>query len=206
MKLQITEDVSQWQTISKLIHWMNGENKEFYPFVIDIGANDGKRLSNSWTFIIENAWEGILVEPVSESYNKILANYEGRDYQPAVEQVAISDNNDAKVLWVGGEDNMLSSFVQKASNNGILCNCMTPKELFDKYDVENVGVLSVDTEGHDFAIIWSMKKNTEVRPQIIITETWPHLYYDNIQKHSILFDEGYIRVLHCGENEIFYRS
>lgn len=206
MNLKISEDVSQWNTMGKLIEWMNGEDTNFYPLVVDIGANDGKRLSNSWNLINDNGWNGVLVEPVAESYHRIIENYRGKEYVPLRVCVAISDKSEDKVLWMGGEDNMLSSFEQASGGPAIICQCITPRELFDQYDVKNVGVLSVDTEGHDFTILRSMMKDTEVRPQIIITETWPHLYYDNIQKHSLLFNEGYMKVLHCGENEIFYRS
>ena len=190
---------------------MDGEGKEFYPLVIDIGANDGKRLSNSWTFIVENGWKGILVEPVPQSFEKMVDNYKQSAYQPTMGNFALSDTTGKQRMSIAGEDNMLSMFspnepITSDRLNIIEVDCITPQELFVTCNVKDVGVLSVDTEGHDLPIIRSMMNETEVRPQIIITETWPHLMYDTIEKHSLMLREGYTKILHCGENEIFYRS
>jgi FkbM family methyltransferase len=205
--LKITEDVSQWNTISTLINWINGDNIELCPFIIDIGANDGKRLSNSWNLIVENNWKGLLVEPIPELTSRIAENYKfsaNLDKDMQIVTSAVSNTSGRRTLYSAGEDYMLSSFVVPSSVI-VSVNCITPQELFDKYGVNKVGILSVDTEGHDFPILESMIKETKVRPQIIITESWPALVYDNINKQSLLCSEGYGKILHCGENEIFLR-
>ena len=230
--IKITEDVSQWDTMSTLINWINENKVELHPFVVDIGANDGKRLSNSWNLIVENGWKGLLVEPTADLIPVIEKNYkeayvshdklisytivtgnqlkasfpqgscDGRS-QIVIVNCAISNISGKKHLGMVGNDSMLYSFVVPASM-WLEVDCITPQELFGKCDAK-VGILSVDTEGHDFVILKSMFEETKVRPQIIITESWPALVYDNLNKQSLLSNEGYQKILHCGENEIFIR-
>src|SRR6476661_10468005 len=110
--IRIATDESQWNTVSTLADWMN-QNKVYpTPFIIDIGANDGKRLSNSYNFIVDNGWDGILVEPLRDLTNRIKENYRGfSEYQVKILTYAVSDTYGRKQFYINGEDHMLSSFV-----------------------------------------------------------------------------------------------
>ena len=46
------------------------EQKEHGVF-LDIGANDGVTISNSYFFEKERKWEGICVEPIADVYEKL---------------------------------------------------------------------------------------------------------------------------------------
>jgi FkbM family methyltransferase len=148
--IRIATDESQWNTVSTLVDWMNTNEVYPTPLIVDIGANDGKRLSNSYNFIVDNGWDGILVEPLRSLTDRIKENYRGfSEYQVKILTYAVSDTSGKKKLYVGGEDHMLSSFVAPSAMSTTV-ECITPKQLFELYNIKEVGILSVDTEGHDF--------------------------------------------------------
>jgi FkbM family methyltransferase len=206
--MKITEDVSQWQTVPKIIEWIESKSISLHPFVVDIGASDGKLNSNSWTFIRDNDWRGILVEPNPQAANRAVCNYSDLLGSVVIVPCAISDYEGEAYLNVPSdpEHEQLGSLVQKFDTS-VKINTILPNTLVQNYDIKDVGVLSVDTEGHDLAVLTSWMKTTSVRPQVIITESWPHLGYANLSKTALMAKAHYKKILHCGENEVFvFRS
>jgi FkbM family methyltransferase len=103
-------------------------------------------------------------------------------------------------------DDQLASITQNFPKK-IEVDCITVEDLFKRHHdvIQDPGILSVDTEGFDLPILKQWMA-TENRPQIIITESWPHLAYANLEKMSLLNNKGYKKILHFGENEIFIRN
>jgi len=52
--------------------------KSFVGTVLDIGANDGKTLSNS-LFLIEKGWTAHLIEPNNKAYTSLISLHEGNE-------------------------------------------------------------------------------------------------------------------------------
>lgn len=208
MKIHINEHVSQWQTVEYLSDWMYNNNIEVPKFIVDIGAADGKLNSNSWNFIVDNDWSGLLIEPNPHAVVELEMNYEDVRRDVNVLDVAVSDKAGDFNLYLPKDpkDDQLASIAynpQLNTNRFIKVKTIRPRDL---PWFEMVGVLTVDTEGHDLNVLTAWIEDGLALPDIILTESWPHLGYKNLQKQSLLGRVGYRKILHCGENEIFYKG
>lgn len=155
------------------MHSQNKEEKYILDFfgnsignLLDIGANDGKTLSNSLA-LIEKGWSGVLVEPGRTAFNK-LEKLHGANARIHLVNFAISD----KV----GKVEFFESEVHKAlgdSNYGLL-STLDKKEIsrwkgsekFNKTEVEcldyqtllnfsydTFDFITIDAEGVDLVIL-----------------------------------------------------
>ncbi len=201
--IKIDEDTSQWGTVSNLVEFINKNELNINPFIVDIGAANGKLNSNSWPFI-NQGWLGVLVEPNPKPFAEMTELY--HNYGVLLENAAVSAGDGTIILSMpeSEADDQLASLAvnhpKKIEVKGI-----TVKALIEKHDIKDVGILSVDTEGYDYQVV-QMWMQTDNRPQVVITESWPHLPYVNMAKTSLLGTNGYKKVLHCGENEIFIKK
>src|SRR5687768_9883737 len=68
---------------------------------VQIGSNDGLGSDPLRQFIIRDHWKGILVEPLPDTFRKLLKNYEGYEHKAELyfENVAISDKNELKTFY-----------------------------------------------------------------------------------------------------------
>lgn len=201
--LKLTEDTSQWNTVTHLIEWLNKENFTPKPKILDIGAHDGKRLSNSYPFIVENEYYGILVEPNPVSFADIRRNILG-PLGTAYEawNFGLSDKTTENVLFLRDNDPTLGSLHLEAKDR-VDVQLVDFVEFAYKVNLDDIGIMSIDTEGHDIVVLNRMIEFTDVRPQIIITESWPWNVDANQFKDKILTSAGYEKFLNVEENDFY---
>ena len=178
-------------------------------FFIQIGANDGTKDDAIVKFVKENRWQGILVEPVKYLFDKLIITYAG--YDLILENSAITnsnglgqifrlENNDLPLpLWFDGlasfDKNILLSHNLDITDIDSLIieetvNTITWNSLIDKYKVNKINILHIDTEGYDWDII-KMIEFDKIQPEIIIYE-YHHLTVYNCNKSIIyLKNNGY---------------
>ena len=139
-------------------------------FFVEVGTCDFDTCEQ----LIKNNWNGIVIEPVKHYYDK-LPKYPNIKY----ENIAISDKkgtseihyldpeiiNNKSQLWmkgissIEGETGPLSfnenSFMKE---NTIIqkVNTDTLQNICDKYNVDKIDFLKIDTEGHDFIVLQSL--------------------------------------------------
>jgi hypothetical protein len=112
-------------------------------WIVEIGAWDGKHLSNSWALINQKSWNGVLVEGNSERCAALRANYANHP------RVTIGQS------FVGFAADAPDSL------DRILGETVIPAD-FD--------VLSVDIDGNDYHVWRAM---TRYQPRIVIIEYNP---------------------------------
>lgn len=188
--------------MTKVINHVNENNIFVYKKVLDIGAYDGKFLSNSYPLITENNFYGILVEPNPASYSKIYENLNG--YQFEAHNIGLSNINTRIKLNIVENDPTLGS-LHKQSKNQISIQLMDFRMFECIVDLSNIGIMSIDTEGHDVIVINRMLCYTKVRPQIIITESWPQNKSMNKLKENFLNNNGYKKFLQVEENSCYIK-
>lgn len=136
-------------------------------FFVTIGANDGCTGDPLYEHIIKYNWHGICVEPNPIPFRYLQQTYAGNP-NIILEQAAISDTTGEATLYypastdtdsyMGGCPNWMQSQLSSLSSgqgkyNTVTVNTMTPRELLQKYNVQKVDVLLIDTEGWDFTIL-----------------------------------------------------
>lgn len=150
--------------------------------VLDIGANEGKFLSNSYD-LIQRGWSGILLEP-SSVYSDLLMTHLGN---PVVKMfnVGIGDKHEKVTFYESGAhvpngtDKALVSSTDYEETvrwrNAGVSFTETTVELVDfKTFWEGVGklkfpLISIDTEGHDWLILQQIDLR-ETKTEMLIIE------------------------------------
>jgi FkbM family methyltransferase len=189
---------------------------------VQIGAGDGVRGDPIHPFVVRDDWSGILVEPVRRVFDRLVANYEGRD-NLIFENVAVSTAEGYRDFWYLRETDddvpswydQLGSFAPEVilkhacsipGIEGYLAKeqvaCTTLAALLDRHGVDRLDVLHVDTEGHDYEVIKQLDLDA-FSPAIILYEHI-HLSEDEAQacaRH--LASRGY-RLQRDGTDTIAY--
>ena len=134
-------------------------------FFCEIGAFDGKRFDDLYSYIQKYKWKGILVEPLRDAFKELRKNYaniKGLKY----ENSAITEFNGTKNIKrvINRKENKLPSWLDGSSSffdnkhtkkyNFVeeKVNCITFKTLIKKYNISRIDVLQIDTEGYDLII------------------------------------------------------
>ena len=161
---------------------------------LQVGSNDGLESDPLREFIIQDRWRGVLVEPLPQTFERLLKNYASYENKDDLtfENIAISDKNDVMIFYYidaqqanipEGSANKFSSFDKNIPlklkwvypsvvNNirEIKIHTLTLSNLLDKNHLKkNLNLLHVDTEGHDYVILKQLDLKV-TRPDIILFE------------------------------------
>lgn len=227
IKAMLSSDSLLYRILSNLYHlreklWVPGQRSvteilDSYShfkkdvFFIQIGANDGVSQDIIHNYVIQNTWQGILVEPVSHLFEKLKQNYSLLQQRLFFENAAVSNNDGEAIFYrLKSEDpnspnwlNQLGTFkkeiILKQRNeisgfDELLIEEKVKTISFDtllqKYNVENVNLIQIDTEGYDFEIIKLINFN-RLKLDLIIFE---HLHLkksDYKQALNLLKSNGF---------------
>lgn len=141
---------------------------------IQIGANIG---NDVFTTICKETspTQIVLVEPFEECHNSLRECYKDATYPVAYECVAIVDSDVKEVVLysaTGHKEHASITPLQDWSDDIILkAKACTINELFKKYNLTDIGILFIDTEGNDARIIESIDF-ANVNIDIIVYEDW----------------------------------
>jgi FkbM family methyltransferase len=188
--------------------------KNFNFSFCDIGAHDGVTYSNSYLFEKKYGWLGLCVEPNPTVFAELQINRKSIN-----ENLAISNSNEDQVyLEIIGYSNMLSGLAMNYSRshfrrllkevrdhkqtiNKIFIKCSKLQDLIDQYSINNLGFISIDTEGSELAVLESIDL-TKTPVTLIIVEN--SLGNGKIRKYlksfgfrkalSIEYDEFYLKL------------
>jgi len=117
-------------------------DKDFKGFFVDIGANDGITINNSY-LLEQNGWDGVCIEPNIHEFNKLNDSRKSNNYQ-----VCISDFN-GKCYFE--ENGCFGKILGKNAGN---TDCFTLEYFLDSIDAPKIiDYLSIDVEGGEYDII-----------------------------------------------------
>ena len=196
--------------------------------LVQIGANDGLRFDVLNKYIKEYKIDSLLVEPVPFYYSKLKNNYSGHNFVK-LEKSAIFkksgtismytvkkdylDKYDEHIKGISSVDkkhlnkhNVKSNHIEKIS-----VECLSPKDLLEKYQINNLDLVFIDAEGYDGDIVIGFLDYINFQP-IIIFE-FIHIEYDLFTNVIKKLDEKKYNYFSIDENlvcfpkeDIFYES
>lgn len=178
---------SQPTMLERVNSKLNEIKKKQKPFFAIIGAMDGKSHSEN-TFNQTNTpeWNGILVEPIKEHFEKLKNNYNNKNL--IFENCAIFNKVGTEKIytikddviesnqlpnWANGistfnpEANIMKEYINYADVIEVECN--TFENLSKKHNIPYIDFLQIDTEGMDVEIFWQIW-NLAYNPELIIME------------------------------------
>lgn len=134
------------------------------PYLLQIGANDGRSDDPIHDFVVRHNLRGILLEPQKEAFDALCRTYEGGRLH--LENAAIARVCETRTLYrvLEDDDGLAASFsrdrvlahMRQVKGTGIeteTVQCVTFDHLFEKYRAERIDMLFIDAEGFDFEVI-----------------------------------------------------
>lgn len=186
---------------------------DFIGTFLDIGANDGKTLSNTRA-LAELGWCGVLVEPSPKAFAKLKSLYESEKkgcfylYNCAVgKHNGRGTLHDSGALLKTGDSGLVSTLVveEKKRFESVLAyeevevKVYRWKTLLNRLTIKKFDCVSIDAEGMDWDILEQMDVS-EVK--LLIIEWNGHQYLKDKFSQKM---EGFKIIYTSGENLIFGR-
>ena len=182
--------------------------------LVNVGANDGISVSNSYEFIKEG-WRGLLIEPNSTVFAKLEKNIASCPHAKPL-KLACSNSTGESPLYFACNDHkgMLSSLDNKgfwlkpgASGQSEMVTVKTLTEVLTEENIpSDFALLLIDAEGMDLEILQGLDFK-RFAPRVIVTESV--LSDEEAQKNSrkaeLLLSHSYVFVTSCGRNTIWRR-
>lgn len=148
------------------------------PFVIQIGANDGK-MADPLCGLITPEWRGLLVEPHPEAFAQLQKTYQGFSKLKLV-QCAVTERSETVTLQLC--KNTVESTITRGDvknlTGSVNVQGQTLQMLLQDHAISRADIMVVDTEGYDYKIVKQIF-DTKVRPTILQFEHTlmePHQY------------------------------
>ena len=147
---------------------------------VEVGALDGFGASNTYFFEKERDWSGLLIEPNPFEFEKMNLNPRDKSHK---ENCAISEvETDVNFLAITGPCNVLSGIVEfynpqhlerinrelsmyssypegheyYSTRENIKIKTVRLETLFDKYQMKDIDLVSIDVEGAEMSVLKSI--------------------------------------------------
>lgn len=178
---------------------------------VEIGANDGVYLSNTYFFEKARNWSGIAVEPLPEAYKKLKENRACI----AINGCVSDFDGETRFFAIEGRCEMLSGMPDRygkghvrrvrknlkrhgATAREIVVPCYTLATLLERHGIGRVHYLSIDTEGGELDILRSIDFQRNVIDVISVENN----YFDS-STENLMRANGYELVAIAGVDEIY---
>jgi len=150
--------------------------------ILDIGANDGKTLSNSLHFI-ENNWGATLIEASPISFNKMVELHKNNQRVQCL-NVCLADvdkksvfyhnithlhKNDCDLLSTISKENFIDSKNSGNEFTSFEIDCYTFKSIKKLLKYKSYEIISIDIEGYDYEVLSQINLN-EINCKVLIIE------------------------------------
>lgn len=172
-------------------------NKKTGLFFLDVGANDGKTLSNTYLLEKKYNWKGICSEPLPKAFKQLRQCRNVKcDNNAVFSESGLSLEFSESNLFSG-----LTKYIDKYDfvkrKNKIIVKTITLQDLLEKYKVEKIiHYFSLDTEGSELEIL----KSVDFNKHIFLYINLEHNYVEPRRTYirNLLLSNGY---LYKGENK-----
>tara|TARA_Y100000992_G_scaffold174257_1_gene117499 strand:+ start:4022 stop:4831 length:810 start_codon:yes stop_codon:yes gene_type:complete len=183
-------------------------------FFVEIGAADGKYLSNTYLLEKEFKWDGLVVEPAkiwSEDIKKNRNCSISLDCVHSISNISIEFNQAEKPEFSRANlsKNIPSDkheYLRLSNNTVYELKTISINDLFDKYEINNtIDYLSIDTEGTELEILNSLDfKKYDIKIISVehnFTSNREAIYnlltinnYERVQEKYSKFDDWYVKI------------
>jgi FkbM family methyltransferase len=156
---------------------------------VQIGSNDGVHGDPLHRAVVEHHWRGVLVEPVPDLFERLVANYQGTS-GVVFDNIAVNRCDGPMSLWTlegrPGDPEWIDQLAT-FDHEILLRHCaevphldsrirhirvdgLTLPSLIDKHGLEAVDLLHVDAEGFDLEVLSQVDVTARWAPRVVIFE------------------------------------
>ena len=194
------------KSFKELISLYNRNKKGNVSF-IQIGAMDGVKHDELYSYVTNNNWTGYLVEPLPDMFEKLVENYK-EEVGLVFENVAIFESdgetnihrvpmeviqNEIVPDWAEGCTTLVPESHIKDITPYMIeqkVKTLTLKSLIEKHSIEKIDFIQIDTEGYDFEIFMQLKE-AQLFPELLKIEIAHITYTKAVWMRWFLEQHGY---------------
>ena len=188
-------------------------------FFVELGALDGKKISNSLFFEESLGWNGICIEPLEEYYINLVKNRKCYTFQ----EVIYDSNKEVTYISIVGNScglsgiketydnrhiNRINREVISHKNNGLksivlqeIKKSRTLNSILEEVNNKEIDFASIDTEGSELNVLKSINWNDTNIKVICIEDN-----YGNKELHKYLKEKNYTFLHRLSSDFIYYRK
>jgi FkbM family methyltransferase len=186
---------SQFQEDKLLSEYIAENNLKISNFFVDIGAADINHGSNSRHFIENQNFKALLLEPGDRFFNELNTYYSSNSNVKVVQAVIASED---KIIRFNFDSEPTHSGI---SDNGKEVMGFKLSTLLKNNDYKDqIGILSIDTEGYEFLILKSIFADN-INPTFVIAESNDRKSRNDLQK--LMEDNGYELAIETAKGYFF---
>lgn len=180
--------------------------------MVDIGANDGVKYSNS-LFFEQQGWQCLCIEPHPRAFAALQKNRSCICIQCCIADVAGA----AQFLKINGACEMLSGLIKKydprhvgriafeVTQNRDSCEiitvpCYTLEFILKQYDITHIDILSLDIEGGELEILQSIENLADIVDVICVEDNY------NDQNMVTFLEHAGFSLLKRLEHDLVFRN
>ena len=144
------------------IHLKRLIKKNWPPYLADVGAHDGKYLSNSYPFI-KTGWHAILLEPLPKAFIDLSTRYANNPQVKCINQACSNTIGPQKFFFgIDGDFGAMSTlctdsnqwFNRNRSKDFIYVDVDTLTNILTEHNFpKDFSLLLIDTEGMDYEVL-----------------------------------------------------
>jgi FkbM family methyltransferase len=181
---------------------------------VDVGANDGKNLSNTWYFEKELGWSGLAIEPIPSVFNKLRENRSCTTVNCCV----ADHEGSVRFLELTGYTEMLSGMLdsmdarhlerieQELAQHGgskqtITLPCRPLRALLSEQSITSIDYLSIDTEGSELEVLYGIDFSKTAIDVISIENN-----FTKPDIHAYLETKNFMLIARAGLDEIYRKE
>ena len=186
----------------KVLEFFNNKEKGYF---LEIGANDGKTLSNTYLLEKSYKWTGICSEPESYTFEKLK-----KCRHCICDSRGVFNETKQSVLFEVANDTLycgISKFMGGggARPNKIYIETVTLQDLLKEYNAPTIiDFMSLDTEGSELEILKSVDLSEYIFKYILVEfnknrsdiklllEKNMYLFYENLRQDDVFIHESNI--------------
>lgn len=185
----LKESYSQEGQDTRALNYFNGKKEGYF---VDIGANEGIIISNTYLFEKKMSWKGICSEPLPKAFELLQKNR-----NVICDNNAVYSKSNLKMdfscdRWLSGISTDINpQNIKTLKKPRITVNTITFQDLLTKYNAPKIiHYLSLDTEGSEYKIL----KSVDFKKYKFLYICVEHNYNMNKRKNisNLLTNNNYI--------------
>jgi len=166
-----------------------------YKCLVDVGAN-GVALSNSYNFLFDYSWKGLLIEANRANFESLEKEY-ARHPNVILVNVAVADYEGEAKFYIHDIEGHHS--LKQKSDRFVMAKVLKLSTVLQNHFIQyDFDYLTIDIEGMDKAVLLDLLENSCYRPKIILHEK------DVGKRLGVLENFGY-EVIHETQGNLIYR-
>lgn len=201
------------------------QNEVNDPFVVVVGAMDGRMFDPIYPYVSKYHWKGLFVEPLPDLFEKLKKVYPhaselsfanvALDCQPGTRTMyriapgyLVSEEMPEWAIGISSfypDRNRLKSSIFEGKREEIKVQCQTWTQVLGEHHVEKIDVLQIDTEGHDWELL-SCFDFDQYRPFLLRIEAHNLKPGEVHHANAMLNKYQYVTIIESGDMVAFSQA